>query len=96
MGETRETQLFVQKLNNLGPHVKFIVKEARVTRGHADVFGCINGLTFIIENKTEDYWKNRPGHALQLRELENWEEAGAVTLLLKTCLLYTSPSPRDS
>ena len=84
MKETAQTSIFVNTLNKLGPYVNFIVKEARVNRGHPDVMGCVNGLMFVIENKVPGYWKGRRGHKLQLRELSRWEEAGAISLVLTT------------
>ena len=82
--ETKSTRDLVEALNEISPLVKAIVKEARVNRGHPDIFGCVNGEMFVIENKTPNYWKNRKGHGLQLKELREWEGTGALTFMPKT------------
>ena len=85
MKETQITSKFVKTLNKrFTPYAKFIVKEAKYIRGQPDIFGCVCGLTVLIEMKTENYWKNRPGHALQLEEQRKWRDSGA-----RVCQLYS-------
>lgn len=82
--ETCTTAKLLKSLNSLSSEAKFINKEAKLNRGHPDIMGCVKGRMILIENKTPNYWKRKPGHALQLNQLEKWKKAGALVYIPKT------------
>ena len=77
MTENQATQKYVRFLNGLDLRVNYIVKEARLSRGHPDVIGCVDGTTHVIEAKGEKYWAKRKGQKLQLYRLRQWAAVGA-------------------
>lgn len=81
MREVEATRALVARLNKL-PLCHFIVKEAAVTRGHPDVMGCVDGRMLVMEMKKRKPTPSSKGHALQLKRLEEWSEAGALSAVV--------------